>query len=158
MDDYRFCVEILLDILKKRRKELTNDSINLHPNIKTGLHKSDEYDDTVRSLYFQKYSVRWLDSHWKALQEKLDRDTEHSINEKRRIIAFFAKYFKNLFGKCMNTQIFSKELIPDLLKIEMAGIDEILKNADKADEKLESLSAEMVKHEDLFRQKLKELK
>ena len=58
----------------------------------------------------------------------------------------------------MNTQIFSKELIPDLLKIEMAGIDEILKNADKADEKLESLSAEMVKHEDLFRQKLKELK
>ena len=61
MDDYRFCVEILLDILKKRREKLTNDSINLHSNIKTGLHKSDEYDDTVRSLYFQKYSVSWLD-------------------------------------------------------------------------------------------------
>ena len=158
MDDYRFCVKASLDILKTLREEMTNDCINLQPDIKTGLHKSGENEKTVRSLYFQKYIVIWLDSHWKTIREKLINDTDHSIDERRRMIVLFAEHFKEMLTKCMHTEVFSKELIPDLLKIHLVAINEILKSNDKVEEQLESLSAETVKHKEQFDRLIKELK
>lgn len=158
MDDYRYCIKVSLAILEELRNKLTDDSIHLAPDIRTALHKSGDNQRSVRDLYFLRYCVSWLDSHWKLVQRKLNEDTKHSIDEKRKMIQLFAEHFKDLLGKCLNTEIFFAEIIPSILETQNAAIDEMLKSAEKNDENFRRLYSEMAKHEEWFERKIKEQK
>lgn len=142
-----------LQILQEQRQRLTEDSINLQSGIGIGLHMPGKGESFVQDLYFQQYSVNWLNQHWERMHNILEKHSEYTQDQRKDITVFFAEYFKNLF---MEYGQATPLLIPNLLKIKKEAIDNLLKYADKREQNSNSLRKDLVKHKEQYQKMIDE--
>ena len=115
-DDYRFCVEMSLQILQDERNKLLNDSTLIEADIINALYSYGEHEKTTQKLFLEKYTIEWLCKHWEDLNGILDKHTEFTRSEKRHFVMFFAGYFKDMFDELFDSETVS------LLKVLYYGI------------------------------------
>lgn len=151
--DYRFCVKMSLQVLAEQRKQLMVDSTSINSTIRTGLHKSGEHESAIRHLYFEKYSIQWLDEHWAKMHQILDRHcTEYSKQQQKDMTLFFAEYFGELFSTCFkHTPVFMKSVMPELLKQKSEILQMLIKSNEKWDQNSNALLADIEKHKEQYR-------
>lgn len=151
--DYRFCVKMSLQVLAEQRKQLMGDSTSINPTIRTGLHKSRELESAIRHLYFEKYSLHWLDEHWAKMHEILDRhSTEYSKEQQKDITLFFAEHFGGLFSTCFtHTPVFMKSVMPELLKQKSEILQMLINFNDKWEQNSKAILADVAKHDEQYR-------
>lgn len=155
-EDYRFCVNMSLQILQEQRRKLYEDSVGLNHILRMGLHKSGKFEQNVQDLYFQKYNVEWLDAHWEKMNQILENHNEYSQTQKKDITLFFVNYFWELFTICCQSDSFSNLIVPELLTTKRQTIDNLLKYAQKWQEKSNLLRADIVKHQEQYQNLLDE--
>ena len=102
-EDYRFCVTAALQIMQQQRKKLYQDCVEYEPTIYSGLHSSDS--KSVRHLYFQSYFIEWISLHWESMIEILNRHDEYTVDQRKEMALFFAKYFSDLISECSSNGI-----------------------------------------------------
>ena len=153
--NYRFCVKASLQILRKGREKLCNDSIQHNPTIYSGLHEFQS--ETKKSLYFQAYLVEWIDNHWNDMTDLIQaRKRDFNIDERKSMALFFSEYFSQLIKECENKGTLSKLAIHDLLKAKRRSLLKMAEMADAWQENYDKLEAEKKKHKEQFARMLAE--
>lgn len=147
-ENYRFCTRLSLQILHDQRKRICQDSIQKDVDLYTALH---ELKPNVRDIRFQYYLVKWFDGHWRNLRELLERHSEYTVDEKKRITLFFAKYFANLLDSLSKSETMVNLAIPDLLKVRKNILYELVEMTEKWETNSKELFLQMKKHEEQYR-------
>lgn len=155
--DYMLCTNMSLQILKEQREKLLNDSISIAPYIRIGLHKSDDNEKSIRHLYFEQHCVQWLDEHWNCMFEIIEKQN-YCKDLKQKFTLFFAEIFSGLYEQyCGNTPIFTKMVMPEIIKVKKECLQIIIDFDERWEEKSLSLLVDKEKRKEQYRKKIEEL-
>lgn len=153
-EDYRFCVTAALQIMQQQRKKLYQDCVEYEPTIYSGLHSSDS--KSVRHLYFQSYFIEWISLHWESMIEILNRHDEYTVDQRKEMALFFAKYFSDLISECSENGLLSKLAIPELLKVQKRQLKEMILSSEKWEKNTNQLRVQMKKGKEQYQKLIQE--
>lgn len=146
-DNYRFCTRLSLQIMQDQRERIWQDSIQKNVDLYTALH---ELNPAVRNARFQYYLVTWFDGHWRNLRELLARHAEYTLDEKKQITLFFAKYFACLLDDLSKSATMADLAIPDLLKVRKKILHELMEMTETWEIKSKELFLQTKKFEEQY--------
>lgn len=153
---YKIAVKASLQVLSEQRKILCNDCISNQGDIFMGLYEPLQEE---RKLYFQMYTVRWLDNHWEMMMELMDKNSSKlSSNEKKKLLGFFASYFSEYMVSIKNESVYADIAVRDLLKIKEEHIKGLLNLAENCEAHLNELKLDGKRHDAFFKKRIEELK
>lgn len=148
--DYKQTSAIALDIMKSSRKKLFDDVMKHNSTIFEGLHEFSS--DNVRDLYFDAYTMEWLDSHWKELTEHLKlHSREYSSSEQCDITLFFANFFSDFIMEFDNGSDLSKIATHELIKAKRESLDQMLLLSSEWEERSNKMRVELKKNKEHFK-------
>lgn len=145
--DYRFCTKASLQVMQIGRQKIYEDMLNREYIIYRGLH---ELDAKRRLLYFQYYIVIWLEEHWGNMQKILAGHPEYSVDQRKQITLFWAKYYGKMIDDWQVSGVLSKMILPDLLKAQKEGIEELIRFSEEWESRSNKLKLLLAKHKEQF--------
>lgn len=145
-NDYRFCIKASLQVMKKQRTDIYENSINNY-YVRRGLYEKDE---KRQMLCFQSYSLEWLGNHWVCLRDIFDNHLEYSTDQKRDFALFYAEFFSKFLDLWRTTGALSKLAIPDILQTLKNAVEELIMCSDKWEEKSKKLELLIMGNEAKF--------
>lgn len=152
--DYRFCVKASLQVMKDRRKQLCNDTLQYNSIVYNGLHDS---KPEIQKLYFQYYLVQWFNSHWDYMEKILTQHKEYTRDQRKQMILFFAEYFSTILNHYDSSGVMAKLMIPNLLQVQKENLKEMLALNEKWMENSNKIKVEIKKQDEEFRRVITEL-
>lgn len=153
---YKIAVKASLQVLGEQRKTLCNDCMSKQGDIFMGLYEPLQEE---RKLYFQMYTVRWLDKHWEMMMELMAKNSlKLSSNEKKELLGFFAGFFSEYMVSIINESVYADLAVRDLLKIKEEHIIALLNLAENCEAHLNELKLDGKKHDTFFKKRIEELK
>ncbi len=153
--DYRYCINESLKIMREQRKKICDDTINGDATIYSGLH-TPEQDSKLRNLYFELYILNWIDSHWIYMQNQLNRHNEYTINQKKEMTLFFAKYLSVFIKDIEISGNLSKLSIPFFLKAKIKTLNDLIQHSSKWEKNCQELRLLMKKQQEHFKKQITE--
>ena len=153
---YKIAIKASLQVLSEQRKILCNDCMSKQGDIFMGLYEPLQKE---RKLYFQMYTVRWLDKHWEMMMELMAKNSSKlSSNEKKELLGFFASYFSEYMVSIINESVYTDLAVRDMLKIKEGHIKALLNLAENCEANLNELKLDGKKHDAFFKKRIEELK
>lgn len=140
---YKLCIQSSLQIMMDQRKELIDRCLSYNVMLYSGLH---ETDTTIRTLYYQYTIIDWLDFHWANLQTLLEQHQEFTIDQKKQITLFFAKYFSKMMDGVEYNNAYSSLSSIDLFRSQKIILNDLIKTGERWEENCRKLRLEMKKN------------
>lgn len=151
--DYKACVLLSLQVMQGQRRKLLKDSKEHYSTIYSGLHESGS--DSTRNLYFEKYEMEWLDSHWNAFTALLkQRENNYTKKEQKEITVFFAEYFSKLMSELENASAAVKVAAQELIRSNQQAIKNMIMFSESWEERSNQLVVSSKKHKEHFKRLL----
>lgn len=155
--DYKRTSTIAMDIMKISRKKLLDDVMKHNSTIFEGLHEFSS--DNVRDLYFEAYTMEWLDGHWKELTEYLRlHKNELRQSEQCDITLYFANFFSNFITEFDNSSDLSKIASHELIKSKKESLDQMLLLSSEWEERSNKMRVEVKKNKEHFKRLIENAK
>lgn len=153
---YKIAVKASLQVLSEQRKKICNDCISKQGDIFMGLYEPSQEE---RKLYYQKYTIHWLDDHWEGMMALLEKYSFNlSSDERKELLGFFAHYFSEYMVSVKNQSIYADLAVRDILRVKEEHINGLLNLAGNCDVHLNELKLDLKKHDAFFKKRIEELK
>ena len=156
MVDEFYKLSLALQTMREQRSALIEDCCEKHPyELMHGLRTYET--PAVYQLYSDKYSIMWLDSHWNAVCNNIEKNATYD-SDKREIVDYFAKEFKVLIKPFGYKETQHTAAFFELLRIELQTINDMIAISDKHELNLQELLNTREKHSKQFEEMIAELK